>query len=71
MRHTFLTTAGVSGTDIFKLKKIAGYASVTTTERYIHPSQEAVQAAFERIRKMRESAQNRKKSAQIPAQVSA
>jgi len=33
-------------TDSFTLQKIAGHARITTTQRYVHPQQEAITAAF-------------------------
>jgi len=45
LRHTFLTEMGRI-TDAFTLQKIAGHARITTTQRYVHPQQEAVKAAF-------------------------
>ena len=41
LRHTNLTEMGKT-TDVFTLQKIAGRASVTTTQRYVHPQREAI-----------------------------
>jgi integrase len=47
LRHTALTMLGASaGDDPFVLARIAGHSSITTTQRYIHPQQEAVQRVF-------------------------
>lgn len=49
LRHTALTRLGEAGVDVFTLKRIAGHSSVTTSERYVHPSDSAMEAAFERL----------------------
>jgi len=49
LRHTFLTRLGEQGVDAFTIMKIAGHASITTSQRYIHPSSEAMERAFERL----------------------
>ncbi len=49
LRHTALTRLGEAGVDVFTLKRIAGHSSVTTSERYVHPSDSAVGAMFERL----------------------
>jgi hypothetical protein len=33
-------------TDPFTLQKIAGHARITTTQRYVHPQEEAIVTAF-------------------------
>ena len=37
LRHTYLTRLGESGVDAFTLRLIAGHASITTGQRYMHP----------------------------------
>ena len=49
LRHTMLTRLGESGVDAFTIMKIAGHSSITVSQRYVHPSPEAVERAFERL----------------------
>jgi len=45
LRHTCLTELALT-TDTFTLQRIAGHARVTTTQRYVHVQQEAIELAF-------------------------
>jgi integrase len=49
LRHTMLTRLGESGVDAFTIMRIAGHSSITVSQRYVHPSPEAVERAFERL----------------------
>jgi integrase len=49
LRHTFLTRLGESGTEAFTIMKIAGHSSVTVSQKYVHPSPETVEKAFDRL----------------------
>jgi integrase len=49
LRHTFLTRLGESGCDAWTLARIAGHSSVAMSTRYVHPSEEAVFTAVERL----------------------
>ena len=49
LRHTFLTRLAESGCDVWTLSRIAGHASLTMSQRYIHPSQDAVLDAMARL----------------------
>jgi integrase len=49
LRHTLLTRLGEAGVDAFTIMRIAGHSSVQVSERYVHPSGEAVERAFERL----------------------
>jgi len=49
LRHTFLTRLGESGCDAWTLARIAGHSSVSMSTRYVHPSEDAVLAAVERL----------------------
>lgn len=48
-RHTFLTRLGESGCDAWTLARIAGHSSIAISSRYVHPSEDAVFAAVERM----------------------
>ncbi len=49
LRHTMLTRLGEAGVDAFTIMRIAGHSSITISQRYVHPSSEAVERAFERL----------------------
>jgi integrase len=49
LRHTFLTRLGESGCDAWTLAKIAGHSSVAMSARYVHPSEDAVLFALDRM----------------------
>src|SRR5262249_54060967 len=49
LRHTMLTRLGESGADSFTIMKIAGHSSITVSQRYVHPSQRAVEIAFKAL----------------------
>lgn len=47
LRHTGLTWMADAGVLAHDLRKIAGHSSITTTQRYLHSSQQAIAAAGE------------------------
>jgi integrase len=49
LRHTFLTRLGEAGADAFTIMKLAGHSSVTVSQRYVHPTPESCETAFERL----------------------
>jgi len=49
LRHTFLTRLGEAGVDAFTIMRIAGHSSITVSQRYVHPSDSAMEAAFEKV----------------------
>ena len=49
LRHTALTRLGESGCDAFTIKRIAGHSSITVSERYVHPTPEGLERAFDRL----------------------
>jgi integrase len=49
LRHTFLTRLGESGCDAWTLAKIAGHSSIAISARYVHPSEDTVLYAVERL----------------------
>jgi integrase len=55
LRHTMLTRLGESGVDAFTIMRIAGHSTIVVSQRYVHPSSEAVERAFERLQALNES----------------
>ncbi len=56
LRHTFGTRLGESGTaDAFAIMRLMGHASITTSQRYCHPTPETLERA---VRRMEESGLN-------------
>ena len=49
LRHTALTWLAKAGCDAFTLARIAGHSNITITQRYVHPEDEAVDAAFQKL----------------------
>jgi integrase len=49
LRHTFLTRLAASGCDVWTLARIAGHGSVGISARYVHPSEDSVLAAVEKL----------------------
>jgi len=49
IRHTFLTRLGESGCDVWTLARIAGHSSISISQRYVHPSEDAVLNALSRL----------------------
>jgi integrase len=49
LRHTALTRLAESGCDAFTLMKLAGHASVATSQKYVHPGDEHAQLAFRKF----------------------
>jgi integrase len=49
LRHTFLTRLGQSGCDVWTLARVAGHSSIGISARYVHPSEDAVLEAMERL----------------------
>ena len=71
LRHTFLTRLGEAGADAFTIMRVAGHASVTISQRYIHPTGEAVERAFERLETLNLTAQRKLMPAPVAASASA
>lgn len=49
IRHTFLTRLGESGCDVWTLARVAGHSNITISQRYVHPSEDAVLNALSRL----------------------
>jgi len=61
IRHTFLTRLGESGRDAWTLVRIAGHSNISISQRYVHPSEDAVLNALTRL-----SGHNSGHSAEVP-----
>lgn len=49
LRHTFGTRLGEAGADAFTVMRLMGHSTVTVSQRYVHPSPEALELAYERL----------------------
>ncbi len=49
LRHTFGTRLVEAGADAFTIMRLMGHSTVTVSQRYVHPSPEAVELAFGRL----------------------
>ena len=58
LRHTFGTRLGESGAEAFTIMKLMGHSSVTISQRYVHPTPETVERAFERLQILNEKARS-------------
>ncbi len=74
LRHTMLTRMGEAGADAFTIMRIAGHSSVTVSQRYVHPTPETLERAFQRLEALNQKAaeklsegQKRQAPATIPA----
>jgi integrase len=52
LRHTMLTRLGEAGTDAFTIMKIASHSSVTVSQRYVYPTPEDMERAFQRLQSL-------------------
>ena len=60
-RHTFGTRLGEAGADAFTIMRAMGHSSVVVSQKYVHPTPEAMERAFERL-----NAANEKALASLP-----
>lgn len=65
LRHTMLTRLGEAGADVFTIMRIAGHSSITMSQRYVHPSDDAMELAFEKLGMV--GAQKESKDQETPA----
>jgi integrase len=49
LRHTFGTRLGEAGADAFTIMKLMGHSSVVVSQKYVHPSTDAMKAAIARM----------------------
>lgn len=56
LRHTFLTRLGLAGVEAFTIMKLAGHGSVTVSQRYVHPTPQAMEQAVAKLNAMNDRA---------------
>jgi integrase len=56
LRHTFLTRLGLAGVEAFTIMKLAGHSSVTVSQRYVHPTPQAMEHAVARLEELNRQA---------------
>lgn len=56
LRHTYGTRLGEGGADAFSLMRLMGHSSVTISQRYVHPTPEALERAVERLEALNQKA---------------
>ena len=54
-RHTFGSRMAMAGVDLMTLRELVGHSSITTTQRYCHPTPEHKRDAVEKLRKFNEA----------------
>jgi integrase len=57
LRHTYGTRLGEGGVDAFSIMRLMGHSSVTISQRYVHPTPEALERAVERLETLNAKAQ--------------
>jgi len=55
LRHSLGTRLGEAGADAFTIMRLMGHSTVTVSQRYVHPSPEAVELAYERLTALNKS----------------
>ena len=48
LRHTFCTHHAAAGTNLVVIQRVAGHASLTTTQRYLHLVDRMMEEAMEK-----------------------
>jgi integrase len=56
LRHTYGTRLGEAGADAFTIMRLMGHSSVTVSQRYVHPTPEALERVVERLEALNQSA---------------
>jgi integrase len=54
-RHTFGSRMAMAGVDLMTLRELMGHASITTTQRYCHPTPEHKREAVEKLKRFNEA----------------
>jgi hypothetical protein len=56
LRHTFGTRLGETGADALTIMKVRGHSTVVVSQKYVHPTPETMERAFERLNAANEKA---------------
>lgn len=56
LRHTYGTRLGEGGADAFSIMRLMEHSSVTISQRYVHPTPEALERAVERLEALNQRA---------------
>jgi integrase len=67
LRHTYGTRLGEAGADAFSIMRLMGHSSVTISQRYVHPTPEALERAVERLEALNQKASQSLPEGQNPA----
>jgi integrase len=59
LRHTYGTRLSEGGADAFAIMRLMGHSSVTVSQRYVHPTPEALERAVERLDGLNQEATKR------------
>lgn len=54
-RHTFGSRMAMAGVDLMTLRELMGHSSITTTQRYCHPTPEHKREAVEKLKRFNEA----------------
>jgi integrase len=61
-RHTALTRLGEASVDAFTIMRVAGHGSIAVSQRYVHPTPETLERAFDRLEASAADAAQRKRA---------
>jgi hypothetical protein len=64
-----LTRLGEADVDAFTIMRIAGHCSVMVSQRYVHPTPETLERAFDRMEIAAIAEQEREKCETVPTEV--
>lgn len=59
LRHTDGTRLGEAGADAFTIMRLMGHSDITVSQRYVHPTPEALERAVERLEGLNQKAAKR------------
>jgi integrase len=66
LKHTYGTRLGEAGTDAFTILRLMGHSSVTVSQRYVHPTPEAIERATEQLEALNTAAMKALPAGQVP-----